>query len=101
MKKILMVCLALMMGIGLCAAQKQEKKVVTTVFTTDIDCESCVKKIMANIPSLGKGLKDVTVDLKNKEVTVVYDVSKNSDEGIVKGFASLKVKAEAKQPVKK
>ena len=61
---------------------------------TDIDCEHCVQKIMNNVPSLGKGIKDVRVDLPKKEVTVVYDAAKNSDENIVKGFASLKVKAE-------
>ena len=69
-----MLCLALVMGVGMCAAQKAaDKKTVTTVFTTDIDCEHCVKKIMNNVPSLGKGVKDVKVDLPKKEVTVVYD----------------------------
>ena len=95
MKKILMLCLALVMGVGMCAAQKAaDKKTVTTVFTTDIDCEHCVKKIMNNVPSLGKGVKDVKV---KKEVTVVYDATKNSDDNIVKGFASIKVKAEPKK----
>ena len=95
MKKILMLCLALVMGVGMCAAQKAaDKKTVTTVFTTDIDC---VKKIMNNVPSLGKGVKDVKVDLPKKEVTVVYDSTKNSDDNIVKGFASIKVKAEPKK----
>ena len=55
-----MLCLALVMGVGMCAAQKAaDKKTVTTVFTTDIDCEHCVKKIMNNVPSLGKGVKDL------------------------------------------
>ena len=94
MKKILMLCLALVMGVGMCAAEKPaNKKTVTTVFTTDIDCEHC----MNNVPSLGKGVKDVQVDLPKKEVTVVYDGTKNNDENIVKGFASLKVKAEPKK----
>ena len=99
MKKIAMLCLALLLGAGVSLAAKPaaEKKTVTTVFTTDIDCEHCVNKIMNNVPSLGKGIKDVQVDLPKKEVTVVYDASKNSDENIVKGFASLKVKAEPKK----
>ena len=67
MEKILMLCLALVMGVGMCAAEKPaNKKTVTTVFTTDIDCEHCVKKIMNNVPSLGKGVKDVQVDLPKK-----------------------------------
>lgn len=104
MKKLLMICLALVMGVGMGAAAEKsaQKKTVTTVFVTDIDCEHCVKKIMNNVPVLGKGVKDVKVDLSKKEVTVVYDGSKNNDETIVKGFASLKVKAEPKKaPAKK
>ncbi len=97
MKKLMIVCLALVMGTGLAMAEKPaSKKSVTTVFATDIDCEHCVQKIMNNVPSLGKGIKDVQVDLSKKEVTVVYDASKNNDANIVKGFASLKVKAEPK-----
>lgn len=94
-----MFCLAALMGAGVCMAAKPaaQKNTATTVFTTDIDCEHCVKKIMNNVPSLGKGVKDVQVDLPKKEVTVVYDSSKNSDENIVKGFATLKVKAEPKK----
>ena len=70
-----MLCLALVMGVGMCAAEKPaNKKTVTTVFTTDIDCEHCVKKIMNNVPSLGKGVKDVQVDLPKKEVTVLSTV---------------------------
>ena len=99
MKKFVLFCLALAMGVGVCAAagKPAAKKIVTTVFVTDIDCDHCVKKIMNNVPSLGKGVKDVQVDLPKKEVTVVYDGTKNNDENIVKGFASLKVKAEPKK----
>ena len=104
MKKFVFFCLALAMGVGVCAAagKPAAKKIVTTVFVTDIDCDHCVKKIMNNVPSLGKGIKDVKVDLPKKEVTVIYDASKNNDENIVKGFATIKVKAEPKKaPAKK
>ena len=104
MKKFVLFCLALAMGVGVCAAagKPAAKKIVTTVFVTDIDCDHCVKKIMNNVPSLGKGIKDVKVDLPKKEVTVIYDASKNNDENIVKGFATIKVKAEPnKAPAKK
>ena len=40
-------------------------------------------------------MKDVKVDVPSKEVTVVYDASKNDAEGLVKGFAKIRVKAEA------
>lgn len=101
MKKILMICLALMMGAGVCVAQKgNAKKEVTSVFVSDIDCDHCAKKILNNVPSLGKGIKDVQVDVKTKEITVVYDSTKNNDVNIIKGLASLKVKADLKPEVK-
>ena len=89
MKKILFVCLMAALGLGTgSAAAKDAKKAstVTTVFKTDIDCEHCAKRIMDNIP-FEKGVKDVKVDVPSKEVTVVYDASKNDAEGLVKGFA--------------
>ena len=103
MKKLAMLCLALLMGAGVTMAAKPaaEKKTVTTVFVTDIDCDHCVRKIRNTVPSLGKGIKDVEVDLPTKEVTVTYDASKNNDENIIKGFASIKVKAEPKKAATK
>ena len=96
MKKMLMMCLVLLLGVGTCLAAKPaaQKKTVTTVFKTDVDCEHCATRIMNNVPVLGKGIKDVQVDLATKQVTVVYDASKNDVQTIVKGLASLKVKAE-------
>ncbi len=103
MKKILVLCLAALMSAGVCVAAKPDAKQTTktTVFATDIHCEHCASKIMNNVPALGKGIKDVQIDVPTKEVTVVYDASKNSDENIVKGFAKLKVKAEPKPATKK
>ena len=65
MKKILLICLATLLGAGISMAAKPAagKKTAKTVFVTDIDCDHCVKKIMDNVPSLGKGVKDVEVDL--------------------------------------
>lgn len=99
MKRIMFVCLAAAMALGSGPVSAQKAKTggtptVTTVFTTDIDCEHCAKRIMENIP-FEKGVKDVTVDVPDKKVTVVYDASKNSDEGLIKGFAKIRVKAEA------
>lgn len=101
MKKVWMLCLALVMGAGMmtvaAAPKGAPKKMVTTVFAADVDCEHCVKKIMDNVPSLGKGIKDVQVSLEKHEITVVYDASKNNDEKIVEGLASLKVDAQVKK----
>ena len=94
MKKLVLICLALVMGTGIALAGKPvaDKKNTTAVF---------VKKIMNNVPSLGKGIKDVQVDLPTKEVTVVYDATKNNEANIIRGFASIKVKAEPKPAAEK
>lgn len=99
MKNFLLCCMAALMCAGTALAAKPETKAAptkTTVFVTDIDCEHCAKKILNNVPSLGKGIKDVQVDVPSKEVTVTYDPTKNNDANIIKGFASIKVKAEPK-----
>ena len=97
MKKILVICAALLMGAGVCMADnnkgKAEKKVVTTVFCTDIDCEHCKQKVLNTIP-FEKGIKEVEVDVSTKRITVSYDAAKNSDEGLISAFAKIKVKAE-------
>ena len=72
MKKILMICLVLVMSMGVAVAQKPAKKApklyVTTVFVTNLDCPNCAKKVENNVPSLGKGIKDVKIDLPTREV---------------------------------
>lgn len=89
MKKIVLICLAAILGLGVANAGAETKKkaaeTVTTVFAADIDCEKCAKKIEANIP-FEKGVKEVSIDLPAKTVTVTYDPKKNTDEGIVKGL---------------
>ena len=75
-----------------------QKQLVTTVFVTDIHCDHCANKILTNVPSLGKGVEDVKIDVATKEVTVTYDAAKNSDENIIRGLATLKVKAQPKKP---
>ena len=94
-----------MMCLATVHAQKASNE-KTTVFKTDIHCEGCASRIMNNVPSLGKGVKDVKVDVATKEVTVTYDGRKNNDENIVKGLKSIQVQAEpvnndAKQCCKK
>ena len=100
MKKIiaLFAMLACVVGIAM-AAPKAEKKIVTVVFTTDIDCGHCAQKVYNTIP-YEKGIKDVVVDLKTKNVTVKFDAEKNNREALKKAFASIKVnvvKSEVKE----
>ena len=99
MKKIILMCLVALFGIGITNAQepkKAEKSNVTTVFVTDIDCQGCAKKVTNTIP-YEKGVKDVKVDVPTKTVTVTYDPAKTNDETLVKAFTKIKIKATPKK----
>lgn len=92
MKKIIILALALL-TVACASAQKASKpakQIVTTVFVTDIDCENCAKKIYDNF--YGKGVKSIKCDVATKTVSVTYDASKNSPEGLKPSFGDLKVK---------
>ena len=94
MKKIiaLFAMLAIVAGVATAAPKpKVEKKVVTVVFTTDLDCHHCAQKVLNTIP-YEKGIKDVQVDIPTKTVTVKFDAAKNSTESLTKAFESIKVK---------
>ena len=101
MKKILLICLATLLGAGISMAAKPAagKKTAKTVFVTDIDCEHCAKKINNSIP-FEKGVKEVKVDVPTKTVTVTYDAAKTSDATLLKAFKKIKVAAEV-APAKK
>lgn len=97
MKKFLLCCLTALLAFSLEASadnRQKTQKCVTTVFATDIECDHCKKKIMENIPVLGKGVENVEVDVPTKRVTVTYNPDKTDDATLVKGFAKLRVKAE-------
>ena len=88
MKHLVICLLTMLLGLGVASAQKK-----TTVFKAEVTCGECAKKIMDNVPALGKGIADVQVNVEQQTVTVTYDAAKNNDANIVKGLASLKVKA--------
>ena len=99
MKKIIMLCLMAVIGFGVSDAMAQKKSdaaLKTTVFMTDVDCETCAKKIDNSIP-FQKGVKDVKVDLPTRTVTVTYDATKTSNESLVKAFKKIKINAEVKK----
>ena len=98
MKRVILMCLVALFTIGAVSAQKPQKggkQNVTTVFVTDIDCAGCAKKVNDTIP-YEKGVKEVQVDVDAKTVTVTFDPAKTNNETLVKAFAKIKIKAEAK-----
>ena len=95
MKKIIVLCLVALLGVGMAVAQgpkKGGKSVTTTVFMTNLDCQGCAKKITDTIP-YEKGVKDVKVDVDTKTVTVTFDPAKTNNETLVKAFAKVKIEA--------
>ena len=98
MKKVILMCLVALFTVGAVSSQKPHKggkQTTTTVFVTDIDCAGCAKKVNDTIP-YEKGVKDVQVDVDAKSVTVTFDPSKTNNETLIKAFAKIKIKAEAK-----
>lgn len=104
MKKLLFLVFTMVMTLGLGNASADNKKdlkgVTTTIFTTNLHCEGCVKKVMNNIP-FKKGVKDVKVDIKSKDITVSYDSKKSSDAKIIEYFDKIDITAKVKKAAKK
>ena len=91
-----MLCLLAVMGFGVADAVAQKKsdaQFKTTVFLTDVDCETCAKKIDNSLP-YQKGVKEVKVDVATRKVTVTYDATKSSDDALIKAFKKIKINAE-------
>ena len=99
MKKIIMLCLLAVMGFGVADAVAQKKgdaALKTTVFLTDVDCETCAKKIDNSLP-FQKGVKEVKVDVPTRKVTVTFDTTKTNEEALIKAFKKIKINAEIKK----
>ena len=99
MKKIIMLCLLADMGFGVADAVAQKKgdaALKTTVFLTDVDCETCAKKIDNSLP-FQKGVKEVKVDVPTRKVTVTFDTTKTNEEALIKAFKKIKINAEVKK----
>ena len=89
MKKIQRLIIMLFIAMpGILTAQDKNKKTETVKFTTSIDCENCVNKIMTNLP-FEKGIKDVQCDLETKEVAVIYQKDKNNPDDIKRAIEKL------------
>ena len=64
---------------------KKKKKVL---FSVNMDCEKCQKKIEKNI-AFEKGVKAIDVKLDEKTVAVTYDDSKTDVAKLQKGFKKI------------
>lgn len=79
---------------GQTAFADQPKK-ETAVFTVQpkMHCQNCENKIKTNL-RFEKGVSDVTTDVKNNTVTVVYDNKKTDIEKLKTAFGKIGYKAE-------
>ena len=100
MKRIIILCLAALIGFGVAEASAQKKNDVmkTTVFLTDMDgCPTCAKKIENTIP-MQKGVKDMSMDLEKKTITITYDQTKTSDATLIKALQRIKINTKSATP---
>lgn len=68
--------LALLVGnVFKAQGQKQADQVVE--FSVSLHCENCVKKVESNIP-YEKGVKELSVNLEQKKVTITFQPAKTS-----------------------
>ena len=87
MKKIVVLVCALAVVFAFTAAKPKAVK-RTVVYQSSVDCKNCEKKIMGNI-AFEKGVKDVSVDLQNQTVSVVFDESKTDTLTLAKAIRKL------------
>ena len=106
MKKFVLVCLMLVMGVAFAQAEIQKKdgkkakteqkaEHKTVVFATSLDCPNCAKKVENTLPYV-KGVKDVKIELLTREVTVTFDTKKCDEATLIAAFEKIDIKAEPK-----
>ena len=60
----------------------------TVVYASTVECKNCEKKVMENI-SFEKGVKDVSVDLSDRSVKIVFDEAKTDTTTLAKAIRKL------------
>ena len=79
-----------LLGANMVSAQDKKKnnKEEQVVFSVSMDCHSCEQKIKKNIP-YEKGVKDLTVNLDKKLVTIQYQTDKTDKAKLKKSIEKL------------
>jgi copper chaperone CopZ len=76
-KRILLAVIAVLMVSGIVFAQTNKSSIKDVVFSVNMDCNNCKKKIEKNI-AFEKGVKSLDVNLQKKTVAISYDTKKNN-----------------------
>ena len=84
MKQTLIITImALLMGFG-----GKELRIVVLTPTPQMHCTSCETKIKNNM-RFEKGVKKVETNIEKQQVTITYDPSKNTVEGLQAGMKKI------------
>ena len=87
MKKLaIFVCALALVAFSTSSKPKTAKR--TVVYGSTVECKNCQKKVMENI-SFEKGVKDVSVDLSEQTVKIVFDESKTDTTTLAKAIRKL------------
>ncbi|MFI5204771.1 MAG: heavy-metal-associated domain-containing protein [Flavobacteriales bacterium] len=85
--------LLVMMFWLLAVSAKSAGSDTTIVIKTSVVCDMCKERIERELVFV-KGVREVSVDMKNKTVKVVYKTGKTTAEKIKKGIAKLGYRAD-------
>lgn len=89
----LMVCVGSVMTQSFAQTKKEKKPTKeTVVFSVPMDCEGCRTKVIGYM-SYEKGVKDISANLEQQTVTIVYNPQKTTVEKLIQGFAKIDKKA--------
>lgn len=87
MKKVfVLACVSALLLMATAAKPKAVKR--TVVYGSTVECKNCEKKVMENI-AFEKGVKDISVDLENQTVSIVFDESKTDTLTLAKAIRKL------------
>ncbi len=90
MKMIVIVLAALSVMLVTEASKPKVKR--TVLYRTTIECKNCKTKIMDNI-AFEKGVKDISINLAEKTIKIVFDEAKTDTLTLAKAIRKLGYKA--------
>ena len=87
MKKLaIFVCALALVAFATSSKPKMVKS--TVVYGSTVECKYCEKKVLENI-GFEKGVKDVSVDLSEQTVKIVFDEAKTDTTTLAKAIRKL------------
>ncbi|MBQ1648847.1 MAG: heavy-metal-associated domain-containing protein [Bacteroidales bacterium] len=87
MKKLaIFVCALALVAFATSSKPKMVKR--TVVYGSTVECKNCEKKVLENI-GFEKGVKDVSVDLSEQTVKIVFDEAKTDTTTLAKAIRKL------------